>query len=469
MANDSSACTEDNADSSADHGAEPADMGRAFDPCQLITGGGWWSGGEWLVMLWRNRLVVMSLVLVLAACGSTGSTTTTASPVGSMSTTVAAPTSVPSVPSPPSTSSSLPPSTVSASSTTTSSLTTTTVTAAAVLGPWKQSLQLDEGSPLSKQEIAWWGWEFDVLGALGDTFFALATRHEDGTIAAWHRPVGGSWREVDAAAFDGGWLNDQSSGPGGHGAAIGPAGAIVDGVLYTGEWSDGYNHEDTPPGRGAVWTSLDGITWTRTQLASIVPDLEPDAFLITVLGSGEHGFVALGEAFPPREPNGPVVLGRPVGFFSPDGVTWETVDMTPFVAEGVGTEFGHVNLVGWGGGRYVALGWNPATEQDVQWESDDGRTWSVVEAGLPPVEVLPMIGSDRLVAAGPAGFLALRALDGGTSTELRWSTNGTAWTVVPYPDEHDPGWGVDGAVGEAEVALTGRVATGQATIWIANP
>ena len=335
------------------------------------------------------------------------------------------------------------------------------MTAAAVPAPWEQSLQLDEGSPLSQQEIVWWGWEFDVLGALGDTFFALATRHEDGTIAAWHRPVGGSWRQVEASAFEGGWLNGSVS--------TGPAGAIVDGVLYSGEWSDGYNHEDTPPGRDAVWTSRDGITWTRTHLASIVPDLEPEAYLWLQLASGEYGFVALGEAFPPREPDGSVVLGRPVGFFSPDGITWETVDVTPFVAEGVGTEFGHVHRVGWGGGRYVALGWNPATEQDVQWESDDGRTWSVVEAGLPPVEVLPMIGSDRLVAAGPAGLLALRVLDGGTSTELRWSTNGTAWTVVPYPGEHDPGWRVDGAVGETEVALTGRITTGQATIWIAKP
>jgi hypothetical protein len=57
-----------------------------------------------------------------------------------------------------------------------------------------------------------------VLGALGDTFFALATRHEDGTIAAWHRPVDGSWREVEASAFEGGWLNGSVS--------IGPAGAI---------------------------------------------------------------------------------------------------------------------------------------------------------------------------------------------------------------------------------------------------
>lgn len=157
--------------------------------------------------------------------------------------------------------------------------------------------------------------------------------------------------------------------------------------------------------RAMVWTSTDGLSWTRVRSAAL-----PGGGMNSVTAT-EGGFVAGGDS-----------EGRAAFWTSPDGLTWARVPDPGFGAEG---ESISVVGVAAAGGTIVAVGMARSdTGSDVvAWSSTDGQTWT------PSSVESPQEGQVFNVAAVPTGFLAT-----GPSGEasclggIWWSPDGAAWT-----------------------------------------
>jgi hypothetical protein len=149
--------------------------------------------------------------------------------------------------------------------------------------------------------------------------------------------------------------------------------------------SDGLN-SDEPTGRAraVVWTSIDGLTWSRLPHDEAVFGGEGDQGMFDVTAGGP-GFVAVGEND----------HGAPV-WTSADGITWSQVPNDESVFSGPNTR---INDVMTGGPGLVAIGENDHGTP-MMWTSRDGITW-VVQLNVLAESVT--VGGPGLVAVGSDG------------------------------------------------------------------
>jgi hypothetical protein len=174
---------------------------------------------------------------------------------------------------------------------------------------------------------------------------------------------------------------------------------------------------------GQIWTSTDGIEWTRVEPAD---RFEGIGFLDVAAGPG--GFVIVGDqmAEPGRGEEPRIVLFR-----SADGRTWERV---PDV---VGAAGGFATSIGGGPDGYIATGFRDPEPGPIVLVSPDGVAWRAVASdelgdasgGLSA----PVAIEGGWIAAGgdPAhGLAALASADGITWSATRIEAPGTNGTHV---------------------------------------
>jgi hypothetical protein len=249
-----------------------------------------------------------------------------------------------------------------------------------------------------------------AVGNTGDGYRAA------GVAVVWTSVDGITWSRVphDESVFGGGDMHMRSVTVGGPGlVAVGWDGELI---------------ADIPDTDAAVWTSVDGVTWSR------VPHDEGifgAAFMMSVTAGGP-GLVAVGM-------DGPWGDGDAAVWTSVDGFTWSRVPHDEMVFGGVDSQV--IQDVTVGGPGLVAVGmdggrgpWdnNPESNAAV-WTSVDGVTWSrvpdddaVFSSGGNPVMLSVATGGPGLVAVG-ADFWP----SGQVRTPVWTSIDGITWTRVP--------------------------------------
>ena len=197
---------------------------------------------------------------------------------------------------------------------------------------------------------------------------------------------------------------------------------------------------DEPERRGlyaTVWTSMDGITWSRVPFnREVFGSQDPEE-----PGGGRswlHGVTVGGPGF--------VAVGSDswaaAVWTSPDGVTWTRVPHDPEVfGEGATWEtHSEMNAVSVGGPGLVAVGNADGYSSAAVWTSPDGLMWTRVAHDE---EIFGGVGGQvmhAVVAAGP-GLVAVgedepdsHSAVGGIRAAVWTSIDGTTWTRVT----HDP-------------------------------
>jgi hypothetical protein len=190
------------------------------------------------------------------------------------------------------------------------------------------------------------------------------------------------------------------------------------------------------PLRALVWTSTDGLDWTR---------LTGQAALrgggINAIAAFDRGFVAAGDA-----------AGRAAFWWSPDGVTWTRVADDPSFAPSSADDIVRVVGIAARDGAIVAVGMQQGKGGDsaptvVAWRSSDGQTWSAAN-----VENATG-GQVFSVAATPTGFLATGPSGDTSCLGGIWSsTDGSAWTCEAT-DPAFEGFGPYAAAGAPSVEI----------------
>ena len=164
----------------------------------------------------------------------------------------------------------------------------------------------------------------------------------------------------------------------------------------------------------AIWTSSDGLAWTRTAGTPSGPGW------VNGLAADGSGFVAVGI--------GGAGAKRAAVWTSADGLTWSAVPDSPALANADGSGNAEMNAVLRTGSRFVAVGiaWGGASGQHgAAWTSTDGVSWqraTLTDPGDSMRDVV--VGGPGLVAVGTgvAGPLPRAAI---------WtSPDGSIWTRV---------------------------------------
>jgi len=277
---------------------------------------------------------------------------------------------------------------------------------------------------------------------------------EGGAAAVWTSPDGITWTRVphDEAVFGGpNWEYMWA-------VAVGGPGLVAVGV-------------DSPGGTdrdAAVWTSPDGVTWAR------VPDDEAvfggrRQQVMEAVVAGGPGLVAVGydEGAGDREDGGGWAKDAAV-WTSPDGITWTRVPHDEAVFGGPNSQ--RMNGIVAGGPGLVAVGydnsaagWAGANSNAAVWTSPDGLTWTRV----PDSEVFGDYRWQTMtaVAAGGPGLVAV-GYDGiATNHDAAvWtSPDGVIWARVPH-DEAVFGGPEAQAMNAVVAAGPGLVAVGYAGV-----
>jgi hypothetical protein len=205
---------------------------------------------------------------------------------------------------------------------------------------------------------------------------------EDGDVAVWTSADGFTWSRVahDEAVFGTGGVTSVTRADSGLIVAVGSEGP------------DDSNH-------AAVWTSVDGFTWSRVPHDEAVFGGEGQQGMSSVTVGGP-GLVAVGMAGSADHPHAAV-------WTSPDGFTWSRVPDDESVFRGAGPrEAGGQAMenVAANGQSLVAVGYDG--EGAAVWTSQDGISWSRVpnENGLAAGWVSSVtFGGPGLVAVGNDG------------------------------------------------------------------
>lgn len=251
-------------------------------------------------------------------------------------------------------------------------------------------------------------WFYDAVVA-GPGLVAIGVRpsDEDPDVAVWTSADGYSWSEVPDEAGVRGGSGEQVA----NSLTAGGPGVVAVGF-------EGYEGEID----GAVWTSPDGINWTR------VPDGlgvfgGPGDQRIYAVTSGGPGLVAVGEDFQGDAPDIAV-------WVSPDGFAWTRVVDDGGVLGGPG-EQSAFSVVAGGPGLVMVGRVSGESESDgAVWWSADGSTWVRGD----PEGALTGPGNQTLVSvvATANGLVAAGRddSDGGEDAAVWVSTDGITWVEV---------------------------------------
>jgi hypothetical protein len=249
--------------------------------------------------------------------------------------------------------------------------------------------------------------------------------------AVWTSPDGVTWTRVphDPDVFGEGLAGDSERGPQTEMYSVTVGGPGLVAVGSAGPSPTWINRELVEPGAGqswsnaAVWTSPDGLNWTR------VPHDEaifggPGNQVMSSVTAGDFGLVAVGF----DEPDAIAAMGgaRAAVWTSPDGITWNRIPHDEAIFGGVAGDEQTMSRVIAGGPGLVAVG-------GTIWTSPDGALWTRIvnsealfEGLLDPQMTDIALGGPGLVAVG--------------SHEMRWTQwgsirNAAAWTAtISYPE-----------------------------------
>ena len=303
-------------------------------------------------------------------------------------------------------------------------------------------------------------------GEGGDAFVAVGSWTQDpyGRAAAWVTDGNQGWKR----APDGPELANASGSGGTQMVAVawGQTRWVAGGV----EWNESGGQD------GAIWTSPDGLSWSRVTL--------PDPGMgIADLIAGGPGFVAVGSS---ESGEGDAMGGAHSGIWtSVDGTIWTRVPDGPIFANGL------IQRVVPGGPGLVAIGYTidlldaNGVFSPAIWTSADGLAWSREAAPADPDSWTVVEGTlqGRVmggIVATPQGFVAVGVEFGLTSTNYHraavWtSTDGRSWARVPHDPVFDGGEDSGARFGMRGVYLIGDrlIATGVTpsgpTIWVSPP
>lgn len=294
-----------------------------------------------------------------------------------------------------------------------------------------------------------------AAGPLGLVAVGTEYRGDDYDAVVFTSPDGRAWTRVPdpGGVFGGsGWQAMHAVTAGGPGwAAVG--------------------YDDSGEDRNAaVWTSPDGVTWTRVPHDESLFGGVNDQEIFGVVAAG-RGLVAVGNDDE-----------APAAWVSADGVTWEKVPTDRFSSD---PDYENVDKVmravaATPGLGLVAVGYlewySEATDTEdadaAVWVSEDGLSWVLVS------EDAAMFGGPddqkmAAVTAGGPGFVAVGwDRSGGDANAAVWdSPDGTNWTRVPDAavftgagDQEMYGVGV----GASRVVAVGRDGV-NAAVWVSPP
>jgi hypothetical protein len=167
------------------------------------------------------------------------------------------------------------------------------------------------------------------------------------------------------------------------------------------------SYEDEFAAGAAAWLSVDGFTW---QPAPTVGQNESAA--MEGVTAGPAGLVAVGWR---DDEDGT----RPAVWVSTDGRDWVHV-------EDANLDRGQMTAVAGNSLGYVALGFDPDTDEGLAWTSRDGRAWSDAMV-VPEFEIQPSIND--VVALGE-GFIAYGSTARDERAALWTSFDGRSWQRV---------------------------------------
>jgi len=233
---------------------------------------------------------------------------------------------------------------------------------------------------------------------------------EGGAAAVWTSPDGITWTRVphDEAVFGG--PNSQRM----NGIVAGGPGLVAVGYDNSAAGWAGANSN------AAVWTSPDGLTWTRVPDSEVFGDYRWQT--MTAVAAGGPGLVAVGY-------DGIATNHDAAVWTSPDGVIWARVPHDEAVFGG--PEAQAMNAVVAAGPGLVAVGYaGVVNDPDTAvWTSPDGATWTRVPHDAGVFGGLDSEWMNGLVAGGP-GLVAV-----GYSTASRgWvgvDTDAMVWVSPP--------------------------------------
>ncbi len=385
----------------------------------------------------RALLLVAVFALVISACSSsTTPVEVSTSPPSSVTSSTVAPTTTTSTPT-----------TLPAPTTTALEDSTTSTTVAPQASGWIQ---------VASDRSVFGGSADQVVVSIvegGPGLVAVGRDGNDGALnaAVWTSSNGIDWARVpdDDTVFGG------SGSQAMFGVAASESGLVAVGYDASGGDAD-----------AAVWTSSDGITWTRVTHDESVFGGADDQDMLSITAGGP-GFVAVGDDYASGESDGAV-------WTSPDGVTWKRV--TGAALGGVDTQI--IESVAAAGDDLVAVGYEySGSDWDgVVWTSSDGATWT---RAADPGSVLAGSNNEALlgVTAGGPGLIAVGYDDanGDWDTRVWTSADGSEWTLLPA----DPA--VFGGSGDQQIAkvveggpgfvAVGRESTGNgsdAIVWVSS-
>jgi hypothetical protein len=217
------------------------------------------------------------------------------------------------------------------------------------------------------------------------------------------------------------------------------------------EWPDIGTPSAPAPPSGAVWTSPDGITWSRVPHDEAVFDR---ASMSSVTAEGP-GLVAVGSTSMMS------AFGRSAAVWtSPDGITWSRVPHDEAVFGGAG-----ISSVTAGGPGLVAVG--GVGPDAAVWTSADGITWSRVRYDE---AVFGGDASNSISSVSAAGTGLVAVGDGADGAAVWTSPDGITWARVPHDEEV---FGGDGGMSSVTSGGPGLVvvghAGGNAAVWVALP
>ncbi len=301
-------------------------------------------------------------------------------------------------------------------------------------------------------------WDSDIGGAATRMWSVtaagpglVAVGEADSRAAVWTSVDGVSWSRVphDDALFGSAGVASMSGVTAG-----GP------GLVAVGNSASSFETDVD----AAVWTSADGVSWSRAPHDESVFG-GADRLLMSDVAVGGPGLVAVGSSLSGDDVDAAI-------WTSSDGVSWSRVPHDALVFGGVGSQV--MSSVTAGGPGLVVVGSDASGDEDAAvWTSVDGVSWSRVPHDE---SVFGGVGfqSMKSVAAGGPGLVAV-GYDGQIpehDAAVWTSSDGVSWSRVPHNDAILGGGGAQvmfsvaaSASGLVAVGDNGPVGDQVAAVW----